>query len=43
MQPGPVDMSTFVSDSIFQHDLFVSYAHVDNPTFGEEKGWVEVL
>ena len=36
-------MSSFVSDLTFQHDVFVSYARVDNLTFGQDKGWVERL
>jgi hypothetical protein len=27
----------------FKHDVFVSYAHVDNRKFGREVGWVEIL
>jgi TIR domain len=27
----------------FKHDVFVSYAHVDNGKFGRESGWVETL
>ena len=27
----------------FKHDIFVSYAHVDNGKFGRETGWVEAL
>ena len=36
-------MSAFVSGSTFRHDVFVSYAHVDNQTFGQDQGWVERL
>ena len=36
-------MSALITGSTFQHDVFVSYAHVDNPTFGQDKGWVERL
>ena len=34
-------MSTFVPG--FTHDIFVSYAHVDNRKFGRDAGWVETL
>ena len=27
----------------FEHDLFVSYVHVDNRKFGQDVGWVETL
>ena len=27
----------------FTHDIFVSYVHVDNRTFGKGIGWVETL
>ncbi|WP_089719966.1 toll/interleukin-1 receptor domain-containing protein [Candidatus Entotheonella palauensis] len=36
-------MSAFVSSTTFQHDVFVSYAHVDNQTYGQDQGWVEQL
>jgi hypothetical protein len=34
-------MPTFVPG--FEHDLFVSYVHVDNRKYGQEIGWVETL
>ena len=34
-------MPTFVSG--FEHDVFVSYVHVDNRKFGRDVGWVETL
>jgi hypothetical protein len=35
-------MSTYLSN--YQHDIFVSYAHVDNQPFaGADKGWVTTL
>ncbi|HYE14148.1 MAG TPA: hypothetical protein VD968_06885 [Pyrinomonadaceae bacterium] len=27
----------------FEHDIFISYAHIDNQPFGDTKGWVEQL
>jgi len=24
----------------YEHDVFISYAHIDNTPFGSEKGWV---
>jgi hypothetical protein len=34
-------MPTFVPG--FEHDVFVSYVHVDNRKYGQEIGWVETL
>src|SRR5262245_51267494 len=34
-------MATFVPG--FEHDVFVSYVHVDNRKFGRDVGWVETL
>lgn len=36
-------MGAFVTGSTFQHDVFVSYAHADNPAYDQSKGWVERL
>jgi hypothetical protein len=41
MTPGDMTMSTFVPG--FTHDIFVSYAHVDNRKFGRDAGWVETF
>lgn len=27
----------------FEHDIFISYAHIDNQPFGDTKGWIEQL
>ena len=34
-------MPTFVSG--FEHDVFVSYMHVDNRKYSQDIGWVETL
>src|SRR5215475_16018674 len=39
--PGYIAMATFVPS--FEHDVFVSYVHVDNRKYGQEIGWVETL
>src|SRR5215467_236292 len=39
--PGYIAMPTFVPG--FEHDVFVSYVHVDNRKFGRDVGWVETL
>ena len=39
--PGYIAMSAFVPG--FAHDVFVSYVHVDNRTFGRNVGWVETF
>ena len=41
IRPGDMTMPSFVPG--FTHDVFVSYAHVDNRKFGRESGWVETL
>ena len=38
---GDVTMTAFVPG--FEHDVFVSYVHVDNRKYGQEIGWVETL
>ncbi|MCA1632790.1 MAG: hypothetical protein LC802_03490 [Acidobacteria bacterium] len=27
----------------FEHDIFISYAHIDNQPFGDTKGWIDQL
>ncbi len=36
-------MGSFVSDLEFRHDVFISYAHVDNQTCDHDERWVERL